>query len=190
MGKRAKFEDWIIVDRLADIILSNVKGCIVEIGIGISTVILSGHARDFKVKHYVCDSKESRCDWFRDQYGDRKDSIVFNEESVEFMKSFDDEVALLFIDGDHHHENVIKEAEFFIDKLVPGGVGFFHDMYVAPEHQFWYEKGKKPEATTYKARLKMEQMKDIWCLTFPYTAQDRGLTMILKKEKNRPYYRL
>ena len=63
-------------------------------------------------------------------------------------------------------------------------------MYVDPAYFAYYERKKRDEATTYKVRLEMEKRDDIWCLSFPYTAQGRGLTMVLKKEKNRPYYRL
>lgn len=190
MGRRAKPEDWVILDRLADVVLQNVEGCIVEIGIGTSTGILSKHARDFNCRYYACDIKDSKCEWFREAYKEDKNFSLYQGKSVEFMKEFDDNIALLFIDGNHNYENVKKEANFFIEKLVPGGVGFFHDMYVAPKHQVYYERKGRDEATTYKVRLEMEKRDDIWCLTFPYTAQNRGLTMILKKEKDRPYYRL
>ena len=182
-----KENSWIIVDRLADIILFNTQGCIVEIGLGSSTLILSKYAKQFNRKHYACDINKRKCDWVKSKINYDK-LIIHNESSLEFIKKFDDKIALFFIDGNHKYKMIKEEINFLVPKIVPGGVGFFHDTYIAVK---WYERymAKNKVSDTYKARLDLERRDDVWCLTFPYTAAECGLTMILKKEENRPDYR-
>ena len=52
---------WVIVDRLADVILSYVEGCIVEIGMGVSTPMLAKLSKNFGVKHYAVDQSRGKC---------------------------------------------------------------------------------------------------------------------------------
>ena len=185
---RKKESPWIIVDRLTDIILSKVEGCIVEIGLGSSSLILSKYAKQFDRKHYACDINKRKCDWVKSNV-DYDKLIIHNENSFKFIEKFDDKIALLFIDGNHKYEILKEEINSLVPKIVPGGVGFFHDTYIALK---WHERyiAKNKVSDTYKARLDLEKRNDVWCLTFPYTAAECGLTMILKKEENRPDYRL
>ena len=94
-----KDKPWIIIDRLADIILSCVNGCIVEIGIGESSIILTKHAEKFNRKFYTCDRAGKRCDWVRNNPQTQYDKlIVYHGRSLNFIKDFDDTPAIVFID--------------------------------------------------------------------------------------------
>jgi predicted O-methyltransferase YrrM len=187
---KGRYKQWIILDRLSDVILSNVKGCVVEIGMGRSTYILAHHAKKFKRKMYACDSSKTKGNRVKEAIG-YKNLIFWHGKSLRFIEQFDDEPALVFLDGNHYYHTVSKEAKFFLDKLAPGGVMFLHDTYLHPKHFKKYEsKGKAKRYDTYKIRQELENTMDAWCLTFPYTAGNCGLTMVLKKETGRPYYRI
>ena len=188
-----KDKPWIIIDRLADIILSCVNGCIVEIGIGESSIILTKHAEKFNRKFYTCDRAGKRCDWVRNNPQTQYDKlIVYHGRSLNFIKDFDDTPAIVFIDGDHKIDTVLQEFEFFIKILSIGGVMFFHDT--CPM-QGYYErklekKGIENEMSTWRLKSVLKSRDDIEVFTWPYTASNCGLTMILKKDITLPFYRL
>ncbi len=170
--------DWNMLDSLAPIILSNVKGCVVDIGIGPSTQILFKHSQILKREHYSCDVKKRRCDWAK-EIGIPN---VFCGKSFDFIKQFPKiSVALVFIDGCHDSEVVMKETEFFLKKLVLGGVIFLHDTYPPFDRL-------KHCGTVWKVRQEMERS-EVQTFTWPYTAVDRGLTMLMKKIPGSYYMR-
>jgi len=183
-------EDWIIIDRLADIIIAHnrdfsydlepwePKGCIVEIGAGCSTSVLSRHAQEWKVKHYTCDINRSR--------KLHELHIVFKGPSFDFMGIFNDTPVLVLLDGSHHYEDVLVEVEFFLPRLVEGGAIFIHDTY--PPFDEWAVRGKHC-GDVYKLRQDLEKRDDIQSWTFTYTANSCGLTMVTNKEKNRIFCR-
>jgi len=175
------FKEWIIIERLAGVILHYVKGCIVEIGLGHSTPVLAKYAKKFNIRHYAVDIDAGRCRKAEKNPVVKHDGfIVYNGRSLDFIETFDDTPALVFIDGCHDAEIVIQEAMFFIDKIPPGGVIFLHDTFLAEE---WEQRiaGLDWFSDTYRARWELENLKDIWCFTFPYTARALGLTMIMKR---------
>jgi hypothetical protein len=172
---------WIIIDRLADVILSYVEGCIVEIGLGNSTKILAKHAKNLGIKHYAVDKNGGKCRRIRRDPEIQHDGlIVYKGKSLDFIKEFNDIPALVFIDGCHDAEVVIQEAMFFLSKMAPGGIMFLHDTYLAEE---WEQRlvGGGRFADTYRARWELENLKNVWCFTFPYTAKATGLTMVMKR---------
>ena len=181
---------WIILDRLTDVILSNVEGCVVDVGIGKSTDVLYAHSSRLKRKHYSCDISEKLCRWARSL----NELEVFEGKSFNFIKQFSDiPVAVVFIDGDHHYSTVIEEVNFFLSRLSPGGVIFLHDTLPRDWRDVHgYEKnGRHADLTcdSYLVRQEMEKRKDLQIFTWPYTAQNTGLTMIMKKEENAPRFR-
>lgn len=186
-------DPWIIIDRLADIILTCVEGCLVEIGVGHSSFILSKHAQAFDRTYHACDSSWKRCDWLEAQPNIIFDKLVVHrKKSLDFMKEFDDTPAIVFIDGDHRIKNVIKEFEFFIERLVVGGVIFFHDT--CPMEGYYErkieERGMRREMSTWRLKSHLKARNDIEVFTWPYTAATCGLTMVLKKDMSGPFYRL
>ena len=179
-------DSWVVVDNLVPIVLSNVPGCIVEIGLGNSTIILAKHAKNYNRKHYACDFKKSTCDWVKSNIN-YDGLLLYNCDSFSFLKNFKDSPAIIFIDGNHRYNVVRKETELLLPKLVPGGIGFFHDTFICEK---WYNRyqRKGKDTDTYKIRQDLEKNETVWCMTFPYTAAWCGLTVVLKKEIDRPYY--
>ena len=173
MPSRLKIEEWIILDRLADVILANVDGCIVDIGIGSSTKVLIKYAKKFNVQHYSCDINVKKCEWAR-----RVGCKVFEGKSLYFIKEFNDFPALVFIDGEHLYETVKQEVEFFLPLLSYGGVIFLHDT--NPPERYKSNNGKGC-GDVYKIIQELEKDKNLQIFTWPYTAAECGLTMIMKK---------
>ena len=170
---------WIILHYLTEVVLAHIKGCIVEIGIGESTKILAGHAEKNKINFYTCDLNRN-CRKFCEKH------VHFQGSSFDFMKQFNDIPSIVFLDGNHNYEIVSVEVEFFLEKLLAGGIIFLHDTYPPSEERLV----KKYCSDSYRLRQEYEKRRDIVdCFTWPYTAINCGLTMIIKKSLNRPFYR-
>lgn len=179
-----KHQDWTIIKRLGDVILQNVEGCIIEVGLGKSTHIFIELADRFKRKHYCFDEKERKCVWAI-KYG----SKAFTGSSPDILQKFPRiPVAMGLIDGDHRSEIAVQEVELFLKRLTIGGVLFLHDTY--PPEKFVREdgngKGKVGCGDVYRVRQKLERRKDLQVFTWPYSAADCGLTMVMKKDPDRP----
>jgi len=172
-------EDWTIIRKLAGSILSNTAGnCIVEIGRGHSTSLFRSYSMIFGIPLFSCDinyKKEVNEPLFK----------TIAKSSVDFMKSFNGIPSLVLLDGCHDYDVVIEEANFFIKKLVVHGVLFIHDTYPCLPGYLVHESC----SDCYRVRIELEKRTDIYCFTWPYTANNQGLTMILKKDFNRPFYR-
>jgi len=162
---------WIILDRIADVILQFRKGPIVEIGIGRSTRILSAIAQRHGVKLYSCDVKN-----FSQLFPDH---VVYMGKSFDFMAQFSDTPAVVFLDGNHNYNVVKQEVEFFLPLLMDGGVIFMHDtLPPTPKHV-----SRDKCSDSYKLRKEMEANPEIDCFTWPYSANNCGLTMLMKNPK-------
>lgn len=181
MGHARTFGEWIIISRLADIILHNVQGCIVDIGMGLSTIILADYAMAFNRKQYSCDRNPGIIKWIHAPL--HKDHIIFSDDSRKFLTKFDDIPALIFLDGDHRYKIVSQEVNFFLGKMEPGAVIFLHDTY--PPEDLADESGGKC-GDVYKVRQDFEKADYVQTFTWPYESQAQGcgLTMIMKKELN------
>jgi len=180
----ARHQDWTIIKQLGDVILRNAGGCIFEIGLGKSTPVLLKFARSFKRDHYCFDKKQRKCDW-AEQHGCK----VFLGNSLDFLKEFPDiPVAMGLIDGDHQYKIAVQEFDFFVEKLSTNGVIFLHDTF--PPFERWVQESGRRCGNVYKLRQELEARDDIQVFTWPYTAANCGLTMVMKKEPNRPYYRI
>ena len=174
-------DEWIILDSLVGIILNYRPGCVVEIGVGegFSTRILFKHVKNAMVPFYTCDINSKISFDYEYHYH-------YLGSSFNFMKEFIAHPSVVFIDGDHSEEIVSKEVSFFLEKLVVGGVIFMHDTY-SPDVK---NLAPKRCSTSYKVRQYYEKQIEICdCFTWPYTAMNCGLTMIIKKSLNRPFYR-
>ena len=172
---------WTMLERIVPVILYFRPYCIVEIGAGASTLYLARLAEEYGVKLYSCDksSRKNRV-YF-------KDHVFVQKFSRDFIKEFDDTPSVVLIDADHNYDVAKMEFDFFFRKLIPGGVIFIHDtMPPAENHLIDTACGN-----VYKLRQELEKRIDeMDCLTWPYTAGYAGLTMVLKKEKNRPLWEI
>jgi len=173
--------DWTIVDLLAPVIIKHTHGdCIVDIGMGASTRILAKHSQEYGLLHYSCDRKKF--------HSLHERHFVFTGDSLDFLAQFPEEKhpGLVFLNGCHDYNYVKAEIEFFLAKLVIHGVIFCHDMY--PENEA--NLSSKGCSDAYKMRQELERGSlDIDIFTWPYTAINKGLTMILKKDPERPEWR-
>lgn len=174
------YGEWSILATLADIILYHRPYCIVELGAGNSTQFLARAAETAGVKLYSVDIKP----WKGRRY---KKGFEFRNMLIEdFMKEFDDTPAIVLIDANHDYNVAKKEFEFFFEKLVPGGVIFLHDTYAPCERMLDHNAC----SDVFKLRQDIENMDKnlLDVFTWPYTAKWCGLTMVIKKEKERPYW--
>ena len=179
---KAEFDEmngWPILKALAPIILYFRPFCVVELGAGESTPILAEAAERMNVKMYSCDIlEEKRVEYFE---GHKYYKMI----SEEFMEQFDDMPAIVFIDADHAYEMVWREFMFFYKRLVTNGVIFMHDT--LPPHELFLSEASCH--TSYKVRQNIEKYReelDCDVFTWPYTAIFCGLTMVMKKDPERP----
>lgn len=183
MGHAKNKKEWIILSRLVDVILENVEGDIIDIGMGLSTVVLSGFAITFDRVQHSCDNKKI----FKDNICHNKHRIYI-EGMLDFYKRFDQDskIALVFMDGIHDYETNIETATHFLSIMQPNGVLFIHDT-LPPD-----EKYLKPGSChdVYKVRQELEMYPNTDTFTWPYVTQAQacGLTMVITKDPERPYY--
>ena len=185
-------EKWAALNALTGIILRFRPGCVIEIGTSYgdvvrdkrkSTTILGDHAKLFDVNFYTCDIRKQ-------VVIDYEKHLHFDMSSLEFMKGFDEYVgegpSVVFLDGCHDYDVVIQEVKFFFFVLNIGGFIFMHDT--MPRKEKALARGACSDS--YRVRQEVETWTEIAdCLTLPYTAGNCGLTMIIKKEEDRIYYR-
>lgn len=177
----SKKQDWTIIKQLGDVILQNVKGDLIEIGLGRSTPIFLQFAKNFDRDLFCFDKVQRKCDWAKE-----RGAKVFWGRSQEFFDQFPDiSIAMGLIDGNHRCEVVTQEVDFFLPKLSFGGILFLHDTYPPKE---WAREDGKRCGNVYKVRLELETRNDVQVFTWPYTAMNCGLTMVMRKELDRPYW--
>ena len=175
---------WTMVDAIVPVILDNVEGPIVEIGMGESTTILADHAYQKGRNLYSCDIEIGGMFRVFDKpiFGDHSCFIGRSEDFIEQYSG--DNPAVVFIDGEHIYETVKMEVDYFLSRLAFGGVIFMHDTFPQEERLLETDEyGRKP-GDIYKARQELERNPDIDVVTFPYTANSVGLTMILRHLPN------
>lgn len=186
MGKPTPSTYWIMLESIAAVVLQHVQGSIIEIGVGMSTSIFEKYARLHSVNFYTCDSN---MEW--------KSPVVYQKylhfamTSLEFIKDYkeliqNDPPSVVLLDGSHDSRIVLKEARFFFRHLVVGGVIFIHDTLPSTEA----DTAPSVCGNNYLVRQVIEEWNDVAdCITWPYTARRCGLTVVLKKGIDRPYYR-
>ena len=170
---------WVIMQKLAEIVLYFRPYCVVEIGAGESSMVLGELTEKLDIVFHSVDIKpQKQCKYHANHF-------YHNTTSDEFMKTFKDNPAVVLIDADHRYESAKKEFDFFFDKLVSGGLIFLHDT-MPPHEAFIRDTGC---GDVYKLRQELERRrKDLDCMTFPYTAGYMGLTVVIKKEQDRRYF--
>jgi len=184
-------DGWSVLDALVGIILAHRKGPIVEIGsaygravthVRTSAHVLMDHAERFGVEYYTCDIRKNTVT-------DYSKHTHYTMPSFDFMKEFAQlkkQPSVVFLDGCHDYDVVIEEVKFFLNIMKFGGVLFMHDTY--PAKEFHLEKGQCSDS--YKVRQEVEGWRNIVdCFTWPYTAGNVGLTMVIKKMEDRPFFR-
>jgi len=179
---------WVVLDRIAEIVLYNVRGCIVEIGIGRSTLVLENLARKYNRVFYTVDRRGSKYEWAK-KHITYEQAHINHMLAATFMETFKYSPAIVLLDGSHKIECVTDETYFFLNKLHIGGILFIHDT--APKVKSYESKisqGKPMD--TYKIRKDLEKAPNYDVFTWRYTAGRCGLTMVLKKDMRDPDYRI
>ena len=83
-------------------------------------------------------------DWYFDDYfpifwnnvreaGLENYVIPIAKYSTDAYEECPDQIALIFIDGDHSYDGVMHDIEHYLPRVVPGGLVAFHD--------YWREEG-------------------------------------------------
>jgi hypothetical protein len=170
---------WDILQSIISVVIKYVPGDIVEIGMGESTEILANIARDNNVILYSCDIQMGGMFKVFDQPL-FDGHVCFTEGSEKFMDSFGGSPSIAFIDGEHLYETTKKEVEFFLPKMKTGGVMFLHDTMPILKNSIKRDsKGYNP-GDIYKVRQELERMPEYDVFTWPYSALNQGLTMVMK----------
>ena len=181
---------WGVLEGLVPLILQYNSGSIVEIGMGESTEILAKHAEAAGQRLYSCDLQMGGMfEVFDKELFDGH--ICYIGKSKDFIHQFlqwHDNPSIVFIDGDHTYETVKMEVEFFLSMLKDNGVIFMHDTFPRNQEQADDTGGMKP-GKVYKVRQELERRSDIDVFTWPFSAINTGLTMVMKHMEDRPYWR-
>lgn len=183
-----KYNGWIILESLIDMILFYRPYPVIEIGCGKSTEILLPAAVKADVDFHAVDTNPVKHENFAKAAkkagpGHYK---FYNMTSDHFMESiFDDVCGFVLIDANHDYEQAKKEFYFFFEHLIHGGVIFLHDT--LPPDEFFL----RPTAChdVYRLRQELEKQTDkMDCFSWPYSAGFMGLTMVIKKDPGREYW--
>ena len=171
---------WTIIDGLVGEIIKRIIGPIVEIGMGESSEILAAHAKKYGRELHSCDLvMGGRFNYFDEPLFE--DHVCFMGKSEDFIRQFEDNPAVVFIDGEHTAETVGMEVNAFLPMLRQWGVMFLHDTFPHSEKLLDPEKA----GDVYKVRQELERNPDVDVFTWPYTANSFGLTMVMKHEPNK-----
>lgn len=181
--KHNLMSEWSILEALADIILHFRPNPVLEFGAGESTKILAAAAENASLDFYSVDMARHKLV----KYSQFQTCILGKTD--DFMEHYDEyikkDLGLVLIDANHNHEQARKEFNFLFPKVVFGGVIFIHDTY--PPHEEYLSETSCGDV--YKLRQELEKRTDeMDVFTWPYTARWMGLTMVIKKEKDRPYW--
>ena len=193
MPKYNPLGGWDIMDALIPKILKYCPGDIVEIGVGESTTIFAKLAQEAGVKLHSCDIEMGgRYKLFDKELFE--DHICYNNGSEEFIKEYDGHPSIVFLDGDHRYTTVKMEVDFFLARLLDGGVMFMHDTMPKTEGFVRPPKGVENigvlPGDSYRMRQELERNPEVDVFTWPYSALDMGLTMVMKHVENRPYWKI
>lgn len=177
-GTRRK--GWALMGPIAMTILAHQTGPIVDIGAGSSTLFLALIAQRFKVKLYTCDIKMGGM-WELFDKPLFPDHTIYIGKSEDFIKEFDDEPMIVYIDGQHDYEVIKMEGDFFLSKMPVGGILLMHDTF--PHHEHFLQADPYPH-DVYKYRQDLERNPEVDVLSFPYPEITAGLTMVMKHTPN------
>jgi hypothetical protein len=174
------WDRWGLLSVLSDCVLNYVKGNILEIGSGESSIYLSKLAEKYdRICYHVEYSKSGVANMKNTKGYFGENSVVYNGKSDDFfIDSSMSPLALAFIDGDHSYEVVSRDFWNINDHLVDDGFVFIHDTY--PPDQSWTVDHKC--GTVNQLRIDLESLDGWEVFTFPFTAFNVGLTMVRRKK--------
>lgn len=177
-SKEFGWERWGLLGVLADYVLYYTPGCIIEIGVCETSIYFSALAEKYNRQAFHCDVQQSvieNCKTVAGYFSPSK-STTYTMPSDEFFKcvKLPEPAALVFIDGDHLYEQVVKDFINSLSVLSAGGYIFLHDT--APPNEEWI--GPTRCGTVYKLRRELEKDPYFDIFTFPHGAWDVGLSVV------------
>lgn len=182
-----KWSRWGLLGVVADYVLFHTQGCIVEIGVGDSSIFFTKLSEKYGREIYHCDISHGVIENFKTVNGYfRKTAHLYIGSSDDFFHDIViPPIALGFIDGGHKYEQVKRDFDNMFKRLVNNGFIFIHDTY--PPHEEWVRPNYCGDG--YKLRQELEKREDVDCFTWVRGAIGVGLTMVRKKPPDLPYYR-
>jgi predicted O-methyltransferase YrrM len=108
---------------------------VVEIGVqfGRSTTVIAEVSKEKRFAFYAVDSwKEANGDEAYDHVSAQMQKHFWNfnlisADSIEYSKSFQGDIDLIHIDGDHSYKGVKADCEAWLGKVISGGYACFDD---------------------------------------------------------------
>lgn len=185
-----KWTEWGLFGVLIDYTLSYLEGCIVEIGVGWSSIYVTAVAKKYNRQTFHCDIQHGVMANFASVDGYfKEDATLYVGNSDDFFKEIDfPPVAVALIDGGHKYEQAKKDFENLFPLMVDNGFIFIHDTY--PPEEDWTTPNMCGDG--YRLRQELEKRTDLDCFTFVYAQTVRamgvGLTIIRKKPKDLPHF--
>ncbi len=159
--------------------------CFVELGVrnGDTTLPLLEAAK-------LCGGKLYSVD-INDTIFEPNDSLKQNwsfvkSDSIEFLKNFDKNIDLIYIDDWHSYEHVKKQLEILDQKISPSTVVLLHDLMYGDTCPFYHtdltlNSGQWANGGPYRAVAELNNQ--FWEFsTIPY---NNGLTILRKKYSNK-----
>jgi predicted O-methyltransferase YrrM len=170
---------------LFSIALGSKGKCFVELGVrnGDTTLPLLEAAK-------LCGGKLYSVD-INDTIFEPNDSLKQNwsfvkSDSIEFLKNFDKNIDLIYIDDWHSYEHVKKQLEILDQKISPSTVVLLHDLMYGDTCPFYHtdltlDSGQWANGGPYRAVAELNNQ--FWEFsTIPY---NNGLTILRKKYSNK-----
>ena len=182
------YDGYGILGMLGGIILRSLPSAnLLEIGIGRSSIYMSRLANKYNRKYYCCDVDAEKVKAIVAVPGFFQSSdIVFTGTSDNFLIPINFEnIGLVFIDGDHHYEQVKKDFDTIFSMLLENGYIFLHDTYPPTEDMI----AETFCGSAYKLKQELKEREDLECFTFnKILGYGFGITMVRKIPKDLPYY--
>ena len=184
-NEKVDYVSWDFLIPLVDYILTEVQGCIVEIGTGYTSEILWKLALKHNRQIFHCDINplESR-DNINKEFLDEKNLTVCSSNDF-FEKISLPKIAIGFIDGDHQYEQVRKDFNNLYPEMSDFGCIFIHDTF--PKNESSLLKWRCGDSYRFRQEIEKEFLG--YCFTFTHSMMSAGLTMVKKKPLNLPFYR-
>jgi hypothetical protein len=187
----------------AHYVLSHLRGDILEIGAGESSVYLNQVAKIFGCRIFHCDIQGGVltnalsvpgyfCDdniliWPTDEVSQAHQCVLFAGPSDKFFERIKfTPIAFAYIDGDHTYEQARKDFYNVVPLVMDNGFIVLHDTY---PHREEYT-AENVCGGVYKLRQEIERnRKDFDAITLVEgTAISHGFTIVRKKPKDLPYF--
>lgn len=180
-------KSWKILQTLSDIVLFYSGGCIIDVGMGLSTIMLGEEAVKYKRIHFTCEAEsyiyQRYSKYCKHEYWHPylMESLHFISKLPKLFEEYNTRPSVIFLDGSHMFDVVREEIYEYLKLLNDDGVLFLHDTFPAVNE--WITDNGARCGDVYRVRQMLEKNInfDVFTWTFKKASQGCGLTMIRKK---------